>query len=763
MLIGIAASWLLGVLFGAQASSAVAFCCGALALFVCALIATTAPDLQARAWRGLVVVMALCAGVAVAPPVQTPLILSSEQPTSEQPPELDRTVELTGRVARVGWRPRGPWFALDLASGGRVQVQTDRTHVPPIGVHLDVVADVRGRTRWLNAPEAVWWSRSRPPYRLRAQSLHIVEPASRFRRVIARTRSRIRQHLRDTLPEQEAALARALVLGDRAITAGTRQAYTTAGVAHLLAISGLHVSIVVGSLYVALLMVARVLPVIEPPRWASVAAIAVALGYALITGGSPSAVRAATTASLAWCAIALGRRTTAIGTTATAVIVMSVVNPRLVYEPAFLLSIAATAAIVSGARHVSRLTQVAAISIRTFFATAPLLWASFDHVSVMALVSNVVLLPVGAALLVPLANVCAIAAFIPVLAFPATAAFSAVANPFSMLCVSLSKLSPALELAPATSTTFTLATVGCLVLALSRSNRARLLAVLPLGVALGLSLVTPSRHSLEVTVLDVGQGDATLITFADDTTMLIDTGPKSASWAVLTALRQRRVQRIDVLAVTHAHPDHDGNVQTLLDHIDIGEIWTNRQIQVEDPKSDSARTLARARAAGIPIKHPNALCGRSRTAGNSEVEVLSPCPAYDAGYSLNDNSLVIAIVHGEHRLLWLGDIEADTERRLATTMSALSPTVIKVPHHGSRTSSTADLLDAISPKVAIVSAAPFSRYGHPHPEVLARYRDAGVPIVTTAASGAVRIQIDGESDRDPRPRREAAYPVISFS
>jgi len=254
----------------------------------------------------------------------------------------------------------------------------------------------------------------------------------------------------------------------------------------------------------------------------------------------------------------------------------------------------------------------------------------------------------------------------------------------------------------------------------------------------------------------VGQGDAALVDLPDGTLMLVDAGgnpgggPDPGARVLLPLLQARRRDAIDLLVLTHPHPDHYGGLEALLGQVPIREIWDSGQGAAEREQSGTARASAelldRARALGSRVRLPSELCGQVQTRGRATLHLLAPCPAYDSGYDPNDNSLVLRIDIGRRRLLFTGDVEAHAEGQLVQQQrEALRADVLKVPHHGSRTSSSLELLAAVQPSIAVVSAGATNSFGHPHREVLARLEARVAHVFSTAQHGGTVVLTDGNT------------------
>ena len=205
---------------------------------------------------------------------------------------------------------------------------------------------------------------------------------------------------------------------------------------------------------------------------------------------------------------------------------------------------------------------------------------------------------------------------------------------------------------------------------------------------------------------------------------------------VVPALAELGIRRLDVAVLTHPHPDHAGGLLIVLDRMPVGELWMT-------PERDSIASAVRARAAqrGVPVGEPHDM-----VLGGVRIEVSS---RFAAGWSLNDNSIVLHIVHGEVGVLLAGDVEALAEADLAQGTAEIRAQLLKAPHHGSRTSSTEAFLRRVAPEFTVYSVGAGNRFGFPNEDVLAR--TPGQQFLT--ATGAIVAQSDGRTLRvaDWRP------------
>ena len=260
-----------------------------------------------------------------------------------------------------------------------------------------------------------------------------------------------------------------------------------------------------------------------------------------------------------------------------------------------------------------------------------------------------------------------------------------------------------------------------------------------------------NRDRLEVSVLDVGQGDSIFAAFPGGRTMLIDGGGISGSeWVggyrsgtdigeqvVSPYLWSRGLKRLDVVVVTHADHDHLDGLYSVLDNFPVRELW----IGSDDKRPEFLRLLAEARSRGVAVEHR--FQGSRFDWQGGEGSVLWPPSDAPLGKSPNNNSLVMRLSDGRVNFLLTGDIEKQAEEALVAGQAPLAADFLKVPHHGSKTSSTDAFLSAVAPHFAAVSVGESNSFGHPAREVVERYERDDVRLLRTDRNGAITALTDG--------------------
>ncbi len=254
-------------------------------------------------------------------------------------------------------------------------------------------------------------------------------------------------------------------------------------------------------------------------------------------------------------------------------------------------------------------------------------------------------------------------------------------------------------------------------------------------------LVPRADGRLQLTVIDVGQGDGLLLRSPSGRAIVVDAGGSRdprfdpGERRVAPVLWRAGVRRIDALVVSHAHPDHAGGVPFLLRAFRVESSWEG-PAALADPswqRLDAALVAAGVRRIAVAR-------GARVDWDGASLSVLGPGPPPGPLARVrNEDSLVVDVGFGEVHLLLTGDVTAEAEQALRLRKAL----VLKVPHHGSQTSSSPFLIDAVEPRVAVVSAGARNAFGHPHPLVVDRYRRAGALLLWTGREGSVDVATDG--------------------
>lgn len=597
---------------------------------------------------------------------------------------------------------------------------------------------------------------------------------TRLESVVLPVQSYIRTQVdRWTYSEDAKTLSLALLLGDRGgLNEEARDQLARTGLMHLLAVSGLHVFLVgmvlYGVLKPFLLRLGARWHIAEGIR-ASVT-IALLLLYMLVSGASPSVVRAVIMASLFIGGMVLQRTSHLLNTLGVAALVLLLISPSHLFEVGFQLSFAAVAAIVTlhplwfrqiperwkTSRVLRKTFTMLSVSLAATLGTLPVLLYHFGLASFAGLLLNLLAIPATGLLLAACLLMVLTGAWAPFLA--ATFGHAVEGLTFGLLW-----------LVEYGDTTFGWATLRLYVrdpwylvalftmlVMLAQWPRPRIrwrLAIATLGFAvLGLWTNVLSHKyvsDLQIIFFDVGHGDATLVRFPNGRHLLIDTGARDdfsdqGTRVLLPHLKRYGIHHLDAVAITHPHSDHLGGLPALLRTIPIGRVIDNGQDYASGLYEETYHLLD---SLNIP-RHKVTTGDTLRLDPSVRIQVLAPFAAPTINDEANNASVVLQLIYGEKRFLFMGDAEAEAEGQLVSQYhSLLQSDVVKVGHHGSRTSSTPTFVSQVLPDTSQQTLALVSvgrRFGLPNEEILTRWQDAGAALWTTVDQHALWLRSDGE-------------------
>jgi competence protein ComEC len=567
-------------------------------------------------------------------------------------------------------------------------------------------------------------------------------------------------------------------------------------------VSGLHLAAVALFAFAALRRLWASLPAlalrVDPTRAAALGAAPLAAAYTMVTGAPPSAVRALCMILVVLAGVALDRRARLRDAMGAAALLMFAARPSSLFDPSLQLSFAATGAlalfIVGRAVDEARpwwparawrwVRQLVVASLWTWLATAPVCAFHFGTVALAGPVANLVAVPavelcalplgLGGAVLVELwpsagEAVLVVAAALTERVTGALAHVVAWIPPVSMSPPDLTEMAGWCVLLGALAAAVRLAGPGHAM----RRRRALMVAAAAAALLVGSQvwrseLAPRWRDQLRAAFVDVGQGDAAVVEAPGGEVWLIDGGglpfslptrdPATARRlgespgrdGVARYLALRRIRRIDLAILSHAHPDHYRGLGAIARSVHIEELWLARRHAGAPLGGELERLLAELTARGTVVRSPPA--GAVVRRGGASLTVLAPGPspddedgraALDPVRSENDNSLVVRVDYAGRRLLFTGDLEEEGEEDLVREQGAagLKVDVVKVPHHGSRTSSTQAFVDATSPGWAVISCGLANRFGFPHEGVEARWRGRG-QVVRTDRRGTITFVVE---------------------
>jgi competence protein ComEC len=572
------------------------------------------------------------------------------------------------------------------------------------------------------------------------------------------------------VPVAEGAILRALLIGDKGYIPKTlKDAYSRTGVNHILSISGFHVGIIALFLYQMLFAAASIseflLLDLNLRRFIFLLTLPMLVFYLFLTGAAPATARSVIMIAVLILGLQLEREIDPIQSLMLAALFLLALSPPVLFELSFQLSFLALWGLVvlppvfmAPFKGIERgacrkLLQFLMASTAATVVTALPVAYYFHRVSATGIISNVFIVPLmgyGAVILgftsLPFVAVA------PMIARILLAGAAFLVKISTGIILMLDAI-PVLTFLDPTRTDLLCFYLFLSMMTFLNNIRYKVAcSVVLFCIMAGSHLIPMMKNSekLEICFLSVGQGESTLITFPCGKRMLVDGGGSVREGGIdvgerllAPALWKMGVRKLDWIVLTHPHPDHLQGLKFVAANFPVGEFWEG----VGDDGNKDYRELCRILAQRkIPVRRITA-ASPVIAVGSARIEPLAPVDSAalrmngDEG-DLNNDSIVMRVVIGEFSALFTGDIGAETEARLSLCPEKLKCTVLKVPHHGSRYSSTAPFLDAASPKIALIGAGYHNSFHLPAQETLDKLSMLHARVYRTDLDGSIRIICD---------------------
>jgi competence protein ComEC len=554
---------------------------------------------------------------------------------------------------------------------------------------------------------------------------------------------------------QHLGLIKALTIGDgNSVTQDQWEVFRKTGTTHLVVISGSHIGLIAGLVYFLVLKLwARTGWLSQSPqKVAAISALLVAIFYSALAGFSVPTQRSVVMLFIAMTAIILQRNSRPFNTLAIALFAVLIFDPLAVLAAGFWLSFLAVSLIVYAVS--GRLGKLGhlwgAIKLHWFtsLGLSPLLLLFFQQVSLIAPLANLVAVPVISILVVPLSLLAVIIMFIsPTLAGKLFYLIDPVLQGLWWLLVCLAEIPLAsINHAPPSYWALLFAVPGVLLLLAPLGIPARWLSLVMFLPLIFTDAKHPETGNIKMTLLDVGQGLSAVVQTSRHL-LVYDTGAKFSEQSdmgqsvLLPFLRSQDIDKIDSLIISHGDNDHIGGAESLMRGIDTEQVLTS----VPQLLKEYAPTECKAGQSWLWDEVKFTMLGPAAPAPGRSAAHTPSLAIKQSFVSENDNSCVLKVQSAHATVLLAGDIEALAESWLVKTYGEeLHADVLVAPHHGSKTSSTAGFLGTVQPEYVLIPAGYRNQFGHPHKDVLARYRQADAKWLNSADSGAITVDFKND-------------------
>jgi len=581
--------------------------------------------------------------------------------------------------------------------------------------------------------------------------------------LIYQVRVAIDDQIKKNNSAETAALLRGLLLADRGeIDYQTKNDFINAGVVHVLAVSGLHVGYII---LIFIFLFGRFNLYLR-----SILTIAGLIGFMLITGIPPSVFRATVMAIIIILAILMNRSTNLINSISIAAIIVLVFNPNEIYNPGFQLSFSAVLAIGIILPYMNSLLDkwnfknrlvkyvilFCAVSLSVQIGTLPFTLLYFNKFSVVALLTNLVVIP-----LIGFIVASGIVTLIISLILPFIAVYFAAANSLLVsLLLYIINFSGNLSFSFISINDYTLTDLLIFYLLLTfllyflprfETYKSKLLLIIIVASNIYVYSAVDDvelmpENLLSVLMIDVGQGDSFLIKFPNGQTALVDAGNATTTFdngerVILPLLNYLGIAKVDYGIVTHIDSDHYGGFVSLVLAGMINQIY---KPELDSTLSKDQRFEEFITQEGIPVHY---FCEQKLEIGDTRLYFL-----YDenikeiSSRSTNDRSGIFKLYYGKTSFLFTGDVEKRMEKFFSKKYNNfLDSDVLKVGHHGSKTSSSQDFLDLVTPRISLISAGYKNKFGHPVKDIIERLQNEGSIIYRSDLQKAILLRSDGNS------------------
>jgi competence protein ComEC len=565
-------------------------------------------------------------------------------------------------------------------------------------------------------------------------------------------KSKVLAYHQHMLPPPFSDLFTGLIFGDH----GTRlplvlkTIFKKTGLTHLLVVSGSQVSLIVGIIFLALTY-------LRLPRMGIMGTIIIInIIFYGVTGGGASVLRAILMSMIIVGFKLYHYQSSTAHVITTVAVIMMIINPLIIFDLGAYLSFLATLSLIYGVPWISdRLPQgwplfirlSVSMSIAPFIFTFPFLWGFLYKLSLISILTNLIMVPIIEIIVVLGFFTTIIGIAIPIITTPMMTGMEIVLRGMILFIKKMAAISWAEIPLGAPSIIVIILIYGLLWICLSSLSPSKKKKLISSGIALLLggwlwSSLQPAQ--LVITILDVGQGDATLIECPNGKTILIDSGsglyPDAGRNIIGPYLAYRGINRIDVVVITHYDFDHYGGLKSLSEIVEISQIIDNGNLEKHEKIKSWIPTIKDIK----PIHQFDTL----QIDPSVKITCLSPFSKRShprSHHNKNNRSVTLLIQYKDIDILLPGDLEALGEKFLVQNHSPIDIEVLKLGHHGSKTSTTADFLKWSTPEIGIISAGRNNRYGHPHPTVMSRCRNNNMTLYRTDQQGAITLTTDGKS------------------
>lgn len=560
----------------------------------------------------------------------------------------------------------------------------------------------------------------------------------------------IRDTINGTLTDEEGNLLLAILLGDKdKLSEDIQESFKTSNLSHMLAVSGAHVSyIILGLTYV-------LQNSIIGKKNGKIVCIIFLLAFMAITNFTPSVTRACIMAILTLFSSIIYRKSDVYTNISVAALITLIFNPYSLLDLGFQLSYGGTIGIIifikriqekkSNSKVINYIKQMALVSIYANIIIIPIMMYHFNTVSFTFIISNIMASPI--------LGIIVITGFLFIIASitvkPLTRLIAIFIKPILSILIKISQICsklPFSNILVVTPYMFNVISYYAIILYCIKSkknNKCKIIICLLIVLILINFIIYIFPQKLRIFFIDVGQGDSTLIITPDKKTVLIDGGGSDSfdvgEKVLLPYLLDRRILKIDYVLISHFDTDHCGGILTIMEKVKVKNIIISEQAEHSENYERFKKLMIHKKIRLIEVKKGDKI----KIGRYSEFKILFPTSRLLSENPLNNNSIVAQFNYNNFKMLFTGDIEKLAEQQILKTEKVeIRADILKVAHHGSKTSSIPEFIKAVRPKIALIGVGKNNTFGHPNQQTIKNLENIKCRIYRTDLQGEIIIKID---------------------
>lgn len=560
----------------------------------------------------------------------------------------------------------------------------------------------------------------------------------------------IRDTINGTLTDEEGNLLLAILLGDKdKLSEDIQESFNTSNLSHMLAVSGAHVSyIILGLTYV-------LQNSIIGKKNGKIVCIIFLLAFMAITNFTPSVTRACIMAILTLFSSIIYRKSDVYTNISVAALITLIFNPYGLLDLGFQLSYGGTIGIIifikriqekkSNSKVINYIKQMELVSIYANIIIIPIMMYHFNTVSLTFIISNIMASPI--------LGIIVITGFLFIITSitvkPLTRLIAIFIKPILSILIKISQICsklPFSNILVVTPYMFNVISYYAIILYCIKSkknNKCKIIICLLIVLILINFIIYIFPQKLRIFFIDVGQGDSTLIITPDKKTVLIDGGGSDSfdvgEKVLLPYLLDRRILKIDYVLISHFDTDHCGGILTIMEKVKVKNIIISEQAEHSENYERFKKLMIHKKIRLIEVKKGDKI----KIGRYSEFKILFPTSRLLSENPLNNNSIVAQFNYNNFKMLFTGDIEKLAEQQILKTEKAeIRADILKVAHHGSKTSSIPEFIKAVRPKIALIGVGKNNTFGHPNQQTIKNLENIKCRIYRTDLQGEIIIKID---------------------